>query len=100
MIPATAPPPLNQLTISYKTSDRDEIFYATSQDTQVSEDIERGPLLRLWALLFKHLQRSYSIAGTVISRAKTETARIQQLCEGLRSTSPQVVRIGDIAYYY
>ena len=31
----------------------------------MSENIERDSLLRLWALLFKYIQRSYSIAGTV-----------------------------------
>ena len=31
----------------------------------MSEDIERDPLLRLWALLFFLLKVPYSIAGTV-----------------------------------
>ena len=33
----------------------------------MSEDIERDPLLRLWALLFFLLKVPYSIAGTVVA---------------------------------
>ena len=32
----------------------------------MSEDIERNPLLRLWALLYTKIHWTYSIAGTVI----------------------------------
>ena len=31
----------------------------------MSEDIDRDPLLRLWALLYTKIHRTYSIAGSI-----------------------------------